>query len=72
MAPTLHRSAESFQGGHIGLRNSEIDRCQVLLHVGPVGGSGERHRADGEGEAEHHLRDGGAQPAGDRRRGRFA
>ena len=72
MAPTLHRSAESFQGGHVGLGDSEIDCCQVLLHVGPVGGPGERHHADGKGEAEHHLRDGGAQPAGDRRHGRSA
>ena len=51
MAPTLHQSAESFQGGHVGLGDSEIDRCQVLLHVGPVGGPGERHHADGKGEA---------------------
>ena len=68
MAPT----AESFQGGDVGLGDSEIDCCQVLLHVGPVGGPGERHHADGKGEAEHHLRDGGAQPAGDRRHGRSA
>ncbi len=33
--------------------------------MGTVGGPGERHYADGKGEAEHHLRDGGAQPAGD-------
>jgi hypothetical protein len=34
--------------------------------------TGERYHADGKGEAEHHLRDGGAQPAGDGRGGRSA